>query len=72
MKIKKSILTKINTTENRLKIALAVKQSERSIEMAIQKNAENGPLTKAVVLRAIREITGLSDDEILLTSKVTQ
>lgn len=72
MKIKKSILNKVNNTENRLRIALALKQTERSIEYAIKNNAENGPLTKAASLQAIREITGLNNDDILLTAKIAQ
>jgi hypothetical protein len=65
MKIKARILNKINTPENRTRIALALRQGEQSVAKACRTNSQNGPLTKAAALKAIREITGLTDEQIL-------
>jgi hypothetical protein len=65
MKIKKKVLVKINHPEPRTRIALSLGQGEQSVALMCRKNTVNGPLTKAAALKAIREITGLSDDEIL-------
>lgn len=65
MKIKRRVLTKINTPRHRTLIAMALGQGEQSVAIMCRRNAKNGPLTKAAALLAIREITGLSDEEIL-------
>jgi hypothetical protein len=65
MKIRKKVLNKINTPEKRTRIALSLGQGEQSVAVMCRRNTVNGPLTKAAALKAIREITGLTDDEIL-------
>jgi hypothetical protein len=70
MKIKKKVLNKINTPYDRTRIALALGQGEQSVALMCRKNAVNGPLTKAAALIAIREITGLGDEDILEQDKV--
>lgn len=65
MKIKARVIAKINTPENRTRIALALRQGEQSIAKACKSNSENGPLTKAAAIKAIREITGFTDEQIL-------
>lgn len=63
MKIKKEVLKAINTPQTRRQLMDALKVTEFTIARYIQKNSEN--LTKAAAMQVIREITGLSDNEIL-------
>lgn len=70
MKIKKRVLNKINTPEHRTRIAMALKQGEQSVAVMCRRNTDNGPLTKAAALIAIREITGLTDEDILDLDKL--
>lgn len=63
-------LKKINTVVNRLKIAFALQVSEQTIIRYISENHEN--LTKAAAMKVIREVTGYTDNEILLSEVTTQ
>jgi hypothetical protein len=63
MKLKKEVLKTINTPQTRRLLMDALKVTEFTIARYIQKNSDN--LTKAVVLKVIREVTGLPDNEIL-------
>lgn len=64
MKIKRKILEKINaSTKLKTQLALALNKSVFSIQRYIDENDDN--LTKASVLKVIREELGLSDSQIL-------
>ena len=56
-------LSKIDTQTIRLKLALALTCSERTIVNLIAKKSDD--LTKAAALKVIREETGLTDAQIL-------
>jgi hypothetical protein len=70
MRLKKSVLNKINTLDVRLKLASALQFSETWIRELIRQNKENGPLTTFKALEVIREETGLSDDQLLVDNPV--
>jgi hypothetical protein len=63
------VLKKINNVHARLRIAMALGLTEQSVIRYIELNHSN--LTKAKALEVIRELTGLSDSEILESDKVT-
>lgn len=65
MKLSKKALKGIKNQPARLKLALAMGFSEQWINKCIDANKQNGPLTTATALKAIREETGLTDSEIL-------
>lgn len=65
MKLTQNILQLINTSETRLKLALALGFSETWIRSLIADNKENGPLTTAKALQVIGEETGLDQSAIL-------
>lgn len=63
MKLKKEVLTAINTPQTRRLLMDVLKVTEFTIARYIQKNSDN--LTKAAAMQVIREVTGLCDAEIL-------
>lgn len=71
MKLSQTAIRKINDDNKekalttRLKLALALKVTERWIDKSIKENNYNGPLTKGAALKVIQEQTGLSFDQIL-------
>lgn len=69
MKLTRKAIKGIKDQAPRLKLALALGFSEQWIIRVIGANKPNGPLTTAVALKVIREITGLKDTEILEEEK---
>lgn len=65
MKLTKKALRRLSIPETRLKLALALKCTERWIELSIKKNKENGPLTTYSALQVIKQETGFDDSQIL-------
>ena len=63
MKLSQKALISINTPVIRRRLMDALGCTEFTISRYIQKNSDN--LTKAAALKVIREVTGLSDNEIL-------
>jgi transcriptional antiterminator len=63
MKLSQKALIAINTPVIRRRLMDALGCTEFTISRYIQKNSDN--LTKAAALKVIREVTGLSDSEIL-------
>jgi hypothetical protein len=68
MELKETIYPKINTTQGRHIIGLALNVGDGAIRYYIKN--KHKLLTTASALRAIRQITGLSDEEILTESPV--
>lgn len=62
MKIRLSVLNTLDTTENRLRIALALGVQEQAIRKAIKNKSD--VLTKYVALEEIKAITGLTESKI--------
>jgi hypothetical protein len=60
----------INSPGAKSKLALALNCSEQSINKYIRENSDN--LTKAAALQVIREVTGLTDAEILVEEETIQ
>jgi hypothetical protein len=58
-------IAKINTSDTRLKLALRLHVTEKSIIDYIKSNKNNGSLTKVSALIVIKEETGLTEEEIL-------
>ncbi|MBA4168136.1 MAG: hypothetical protein H0X41_11460 [Chitinophagaceae bacterium] len=69
MKLSKKALKEINVQQIRLRLALELKVSEVWIIKSIQKNHENGLLTKAAAIEVIKANTKLKEVEILETGK---
>lgn len=67
MTLRKSILTKINNNQARLRLAAELNVSENTIRNYINGNSDQ--LTLAAALKVIREVTGLDDDQILVENK---
>lgn len=65
MKLTKKALKRLNQLEPRLKMAMAFQITERSVSRLIKDNKIDGQLTRASALKIIRELTGLTDDQIL-------
>jgi hypothetical protein len=63
MKLNQKVLKAINNPVTRRRLMDVLGCTEFTIARYIQKNSDN--LTKAAVLRVIREVTGLPDNEIL-------
>lgn len=63
MKLKKEVLNAINTPQTRRLLMDSLGVTEFTIARYIQKNSDN--LTKAASMQVIREVTGLSDAELL-------
>lgn len=59
-------LEKINTVQNRIRLAFELKVTEQTIVNNIKINRENNILTTVAALKVLREITELKDEEILL------
>lgn len=68
MKVKRSILDKIDTPQVRTRIAISLGCGEQVLAVHMRKNATNGRLTKMDALQAIsKELNGLAIAEILDT-----
>lgn len=65
MKLKEKILPLIKDKKCVAKLALAFNKGGRAIEMAIDRNSEDGYLITPVGLKVIRAHTGLTNKEIL-------
>jgi len=63
MKLNKDVLKIIDTVQNRISIAHAAGVGEQAVKNAIKTNSD--VLTKYAALQKIKEITGLTEDEIL-------
>jgi hypothetical protein len=63
MKLKKEVLNAINTPQIRRLLMDTLGVTEFTIARYIQRNSDN--LTKAAAMQVIRDLTGLSDNEIL-------
>jgi hypothetical protein len=63
MKLTHKVLKAINTPVIRRRLMDVLGCTEFTISRYIQKNSDN--LTKAAAMQVIREVTGLSDSEIL-------
>lgn len=63
MKLKKEVLQVINTPQTRRRLMDVLGCTEFTIARYIQRNSDN--LTKAAAMQVIRQVTGLSDAEIL-------
>ncbi|WP_081148069.1 hypothetical protein [Niastella vici] len=63
MKLRKEVLKAINKPPTRRRLMDVLGCTEFTIARYIQKNSDN--LTKAAALQVIREVTGLTDSEIL-------
>lgn len=70
MKLKRKILSDINKPAIRLQLAVALDCTEQTIIRKISINDDD--LTKASALKVIREVTGLTDNEILDESAVSE
>jgi len=70
MKINEKVLKMINTVQNRVKIAYDTGVSEQAVINAINRNSD--VLTKYQALKSIKEITGLTEDEIIEKEPITQ
>jgi hypothetical protein len=69
MRLTEKALTQINTRETILRLALVLGFTEVWIERLIAKNKPNGDLTTVAALRVIKEVTTLSEEEILEEEK---
>jgi hypothetical protein len=63
MKLSQSALKAINNPGARRRLMDVLRCTEFTIARYIQKNSDN--LTKAAAMQVIRQVTGLSDEEIL-------
>lgn len=64
MKLTQKAISMLNR-EARLSLALELDFSELWINKLVEANKENGPLTTVAAVNKLKEITGLSDSEIL-------
>ncbi len=69
MKLTEIAIEKLNTVENRLKLALFLNVTEQTIIRYLN-NIEDGPLTKEYSKGYISKLTGLTESE-LLEDKIT-
>lgn len=65
MKIKTSVLTKINNVETRRRICADLAIGDQMLYKHISQNRINGRLTKLDALKAISKVTGLAIREIV-------
>ena len=72
MKITTIAIELLNTTENRMRLALALGVSEAKIRRDLLANEVDGDLTKKSSLLAISTLTGLKEKAILESSKELQ
>jgi len=68
MKLTQKALKAINTPLTRRRLMDVLGCTEFTIARYIQKNSDN--LTKAAAMQVIREVTGLTDNEILDDEKI--
>lgn len=66
MKISEEAIKAVNTRDNRLRLALELGVSENTARVYINENREDGELTKVSAIKAISEITGLDQSDILI------
>jgi len=71
MKLTEQAKTATNKLQTRLKLALALKVSERWISKILETNPDDNLLTKAVAMKIIKKETGLRQSEILEASEVS-
>jgi transcriptional antiterminator len=67
MKLSQKALKAINNPVTRRRLMDALGVTEFTISRYLQKNSDN--LTKAAAMQVIREVTGLPDEEILVSSR---
>ena len=67
MKLSEVALERIKKKQTRLKLCLALNCIDRTMWNYINSNSDN--LTKAAALQVIREETGLTDEEILVSEE---
>ena len=67
MKLSQKALKAINNPATRRRLMDVLDCTEFTIARYIQKNSDN--LTKAAAMQVIREVTGLSDSDILETQR---
>lgn len=65
MKVKQKIIDKINNRPTRMRIAERLDTGEQNIYLAINKNLDNGRMTKWDFLKAIEAETNIPVDKIL-------
>lgn len=65
MKVKKKILAKIHTKDNRRAIASILNIGEHSVYLAMEENKRNGRMTKMDFLLAIASVIAVGVTEIL-------
>jgi hypothetical protein len=70
MRLTVTALSRIDELETRLRLALALKVTERRVSQMIKENKENGSLTTLAALQIIKKETGLSQSQILETSGI--
>lgn len=69
MKLTELALQKINNTQTRMKIGLALGVSDQQVRRYVIANSDN--LTKVAALAVIRQETGLTDEQILEKEEVS-
>lgn len=67
MKLSKKAIDKLDS-QSRMRLALALGFTAYWIDKALKKNKPNSSLTTATALRVIKEETGLTDDQILVST----
>lgn len=65
MKIRKTIISKINNVQSRKRICNALNISDQMLYKHLRANRNNGRLTKMASLRAIAKETGAAIDYII-------
>lgn len=65
MKVKQKIIDKINNVDTRMGIAKRLKTGEQNVYNAINRNVDNGRMTKMDFLKAIEAETAIPVDKIL-------
>lgn len=65
MKLTNKAIEALSTTANRMRLALAMDCSEAKVRRDLIENCIDSDLTKISVIKAIEEITGLTESEIL-------
>jgi hypothetical protein len=65
MKIRKTIISKINNVQSRKRICNDLDISDQMLYKHLRANRENGRLTKMAALRAIAKETDVAIDDIL-------
>jgi hypothetical protein len=69
MKVKQSILDKINNVDSRRRISEKMSIGDQTLYKHIVANLSDGSLTKMTALKAISEETGIAVDKLLETEK---